>query len=131
LYGALTPFDKTLYPSLASDSAFTAICEVEKNLTLAIQKELRGCRDPSIIIVVNGAWGPRSVAAARKFLDEAKYWEWTKDDLETVFPSVAMRDLIRQVRAEGYGPICTNRGADLPQPVIDVSAACAKLLADR
>ena len=130
-YDKLTLFDKILYQAMAPDEVFAKVCEAEGNLALQIQKELRQCRDPSMIVVVNGVWGQRSLASARTFLEDAKYWEWTDADIDLMVPSLQLRDLVHKVRTEGYGPICTQAGANTPLPRVNVVELCRERLSSR
>ncbi len=130
-YDKLTLFDKILYQVMASDEVFVKVCEAEGSLALQTQRELRLCRDPSMIVVVNGVWGQRSVASARQFIDDAKYWEWTDADIDLTVPSLQLRDLVHRVRTEGYGPICTQAGANAPLPKVNVAELCRQRLSSR
>lgn len=130
-YDALTTFDKLLYQVMAPDEVFIKICEVEGNLAFQIQSELRLCRDPSLIVVVNGVWGQRSVAAARQFLAEAKYWEWIDKDIDVTIPTIQLLELVRRIRTEGYGPICTSAGGNLMLPKNGVAELCRQQLSVR
>jgi hypothetical protein len=129
-YGDLTALDKILYRNIASEEAFGVACRVERYLSIQVQTELRKCRDPAIPIPINGVWDQNTFRAASAFFEDAKYWEWTSTDIELVFPSFVLLELIRKVRAEGYGGICrTNPAFDAPK--IDVDAACDRLFAQR
>ena len=130
-YDALTMFDKILYHRTLSGDLFLKVCETEANLALQSQIELRRCRDPSYIVPINGAWGQRSLTAARQFLNDAKSWEWTEDDIDLTVPSLEFRDLVRKVRSEGYGPVCRSASGSTPLPTVDVGALCRRRLSER
>jgi hypothetical protein len=130
-YDTLTMFDKILYQVATPDDVFIKVCEAEGNLALQTQRELRLCRDPSLIVPVNGAWGQRSLVAARKFLDDARYWEWIDKDMDLTIPSIQLRDLVRRVRAEGYGPVCAPAAANILLPKIEVAELCRRRLSER
>jgi hypothetical protein len=130
-YDALTIFDKILYQKIAPDDVFLEVCESEGNLALKIQQEMRLCRDASLVVVVNGVWGQRSLAAARSFLEDARYWGWYKDGIDLTVPSTELLSLVHKVKAESYGPICAPASANLSLPIVNVAELCRRRLRDR